>query len=360
MKSVYIHIPFCNNMCSYCDFTKLYYNKKFVEDYINSLEQEIINNYKNEIIETIYIGGGTPDSLSVLELEKLFNIIKIFKTNNLELTVECNVENICLEKLELFKKNNVNRLSIGVQTFNANLIKYLNRKHNKEEALKNISLAHTYIPNINIDLIYAVPGETIDDLEKDIDEFIKLDIEHISTYSLILEPHTKLYIDNTYNIDDDLDFKMYDLICSKLEKNNYNHYEISNFSKKGYESKHNLTYWNNNKYYGFGLGASGYINNTRYTNTKNIIDYNNKLYIKEQEELNLKNQMQEEMFLGLRKISGIDISLFKNKFNLNVEEVFDIEKLLKEKKLIKEKGFIKISKEYLYLSNDILINFVGE
>ena len=358
MKSVYIHIPFCNNICSYCDFTKLYYNKKYINSYLDSLEKEILLNYKGEVIETIYIGGGTPDSLNINELQRLFDITKIFKTNNLEFTIECNVENISDDKLNLFKKNNINRLSIGVQTFNDKLISFLNRKHNKMQALENISKAHKVIPNINIDLIYAIPEETMDDLKEDVEIFKNLNIEHISTYSLIIEPHTALFINKTNYVDEDLDYKMYEYICNNLD--NYNHYEISNFSLQGFESKHNTNYWNNGNYYGFGLGASGYINDIRYTNTKSIDEYIKGNYIYESNTLTIKDQMQEEMFLGLRKIDGVNINQFKNKYNKNIEDVFDIKKLLKDKKIIIEKDNLKINHEYLYLSNDVLINFVGE
>ncbi len=282
VHSVYIHIPFCDKICSYCDFIKVFYNEKYIEEYLLALEEEINNNYNGEKIETIYIGGGTPTSLKISELKKLFNILKIFKLNdNYEFTVECNIESLTKEKLDLLKKNNVNRLSIGIQTFNEKNLKYLNRFHTKEEVFAKIKYAKDIgFNNINIDLIYALKNETLDDLKKDIDLFLELDINHISTYSLIIEPHTKLYIYNENNIDDDLDYEMYKYICKKLKENNFIHYEISNFSKRGFESKHNLTYWNNLQYYGFGLGASGFINNIRYTNTKNMNKYLNKKFIK--------------------------------------------------------------------------------
>lgn len=362
MKSVYIHIPFCSNICSYCDFTKLYYNELYIDKYLNALEEEIKLNYRNEIIDTIYIGGGTPTSLNIDELNKLFKIIKIFKLNkNIEFTIECNIENLTKEKLELFKKNNVNRLSIGIQTFNDKFLKYLNRNHKKEDIFKIIEYAKKIgFNNINIDLIYGLKNQTLKDLESDIDEFLKLDINHISTYSLIIEPHTKLYIENENNIEEELDLKMYELICKKLKENNFLHYEISNFSKIGYESKHNLTYWNNDHYYGFGLGASGYIDNIRYTNTKNINEYLNKKLIKEKEIIDKKINMENEMILGLRKIKGVNINKFKEKFNIEVRNAFDIEDLLKENKLIIKDNYISINPKYIYLSNEILINFIGD
>lgn len=356
MKSVYIHIPFCSNICSYCDFPKIYYHKKWINDYLDALNKEIELRYKGELIETIYIGGGTPSSLDIKELEKLFSIIKKIKSNNIEFTIECNLENLSKEKIDLFKKNNINRISIGIESFDENNLKFLNRKLDNLELIEYIK--EIGITNINIDLIYALPTESKETLINDIDKILELDIPHISTYSLIIEPHTMIYNKKIQNIDDFLDLEMYNIICSKLK--NYNHYEISNFSKIGYESKHNLTYWNNENYYGFGMGASGYIDNIRYTNTKSINEYIKGNYTLEEEKLNLKETMENEMILGLRKLEGVNIPKFKEKYNKTIKEVFKIDKLLEEGKLLIENDYIKINPKYLYVSNEILINFIGD
>lgn len=358
MKSIYIHIPFCNSICSYCDFAKVFYNEKYVLKYLESLEFEINNNYKNEIIDTLYIGGGTPSSLSIKELNRLFNILKKIKlSDNYEFTIECNIDSLTKEKIDLFKSNKVNRLSIGIETFNKKYLSFLNRK---EFNLDILEYAKKNFNNINIDLIYAIPNETIEELNKDIDEFLKLNINHISLYSLIIEPHTKLYIDNVKNIDEDLDYEMYKLIDKRLKENGYIHYEISNYSKKGYESKHNLTYWDNKKYYGFGLGASGYIDNIRYTNTRNLDKYINHDYDRDITILDKNMEMENEMILGLRKLKGVNLKEFKEKFNIDIKEKFNIDKLIKEEKLIIKDNYIFINPRYIYLSNDILINFIGE
>ena len=361
IKSVYIHIPFCNKICSYCDFAKIYYNKKYILKYLKALEEEIKSIYNNEILDTIYIGGGTPSALNYNELEELFKIIKVFKlSNNCEFTFECNIDSIDTEKLKLLKVNGVNRLSIGVQTFNNNNLKYLNRNNTKEEAISKINECKKYFENINIDLIYGLKGQSLDDLKDDIKTFLKMNINHISTYSLIIEPHTKLYIDKERNIDEDLEYKMYNMICDTLNNYGYNHYEVSNFSKDGYESKHNLTYWNNLEYYGFGLGAGGFINNKRYTNTRNIDEYIDGNYKKEEEIISKRINMENEMILGLRKIKGVSVTDFKNKYKEDIDKVFNIKKLLDEGKLIKANDYIYINSKYIYLSNDILINFIGE
>ena len=285
IKSCYIHIPFCNTICSYCDFCKLLYNEKIVDSYLEHLEKEIRSIYKNEILDTIYIGGGTPSSLNLYQLDKLFNILNILKkSDNIEYTIECNFDSITIDKLKLFKKYGINRLSFGLESTIKNNLDILERNISKNMVRKTIKQCRSLgFNNINIDLMYAIPNENIIDLEKDIDFILSLDVEHISTYSLIIEEHTKLYINNTNYISEDLDYEMYKLICNKL--NNYNHYEISNFAKEGYYSRHNMCYWKNRKYYGFGLGASSYILDKRINNTKSINKYLEDKYIFDYEKL---------------------------------------------------------------------------
>ena len=359
-KSVYIHIPFCKSICSYCDFCKFYYNKDWINKYLKELRNEIETKYKGEIIKTLYIGGGTPSSLDIYELQELFDIIKIFKlSKNVEFTFECNIETLTQDKLKLLKNNNVNRLSIGVQTFNEKYLKFLNRNHTSKEVLEKITLAKNIgFDNINIDLIYAIPGETIEEIDKDLDLFLDLDITHISTYSLMIEPNTKLYIEKTESIDEDIDYKMYEYICKKLKSYGYIHYEISNFSKKGYESRHNLTYWNNLEYYGFGIGSSGYIDNIRYDNTKNLNKYLSGNYVSESRFISEHEKLQNEFILGFRKINGIDKNDFYNKYGFDIKDIDIIKKLLKEEKLLENKKNIYINPKYIYVSNDILIEFI--
>lgn len=352
--SIYIHIPFCSNICSYCDFAKFYYNSNWVDNYLSSLEKEIKLNYKGEVVDTIYIGGGTPTVLNLNQLEKLLKITNLFNKKNIEFTVETNVD-LSLEKIKLLKKYGVNRISIGVQTVNPKYLKFLNRNHTKEEVINLINLLKEYNFNINVDLIYAIPGETLEELNEDLDFILSLDVNHISTYSLIIEPHTKLYIDNISNIDEDLDYEMYKLINKKLNK--YHHYEISNFAKKNYESKHNLVYWNNLNYYGFGLGASGYINNIRYDNTRSYNNYINGDYVLEKHELDLNETISNEFILGLRKIDGIDVNEFYKKYNLEITSIDIVKKMLKENKLILTDK-LKINPKFIYISNTILVNFI--
>ena len=353
--SIYIHIPFCKTICSYCDFCKFYYNEKWVDNYLIALEKEIKSKYKNEPINTIYIGGGTPTSLNIKQLEKLLKLTKLFNFEKIEFTVETNAD-LSLDKVKLLKQYGVNRISIGVQTVNPKHLKFLNRNHTKEEVINLVNLLKQYDFNVNVDLMYGMPNQTLKELEEDLDFILSLDVNHISTYSLIIEPHTKIYIDNVTNIDEDLDYQMYQLINKKLK--NYVHYEISNFAKEGYYSKHNLVYWNNLEYYGFGIGASGYIDGVRYDNTRSYQNYINGKYILESHKLSKGEKIENEFILGFRKLEGINILEFKAKYDMNVLDIGIVKKLLKEGKLSVDNGYLKINPKYIYISNTILVNFI--
>lgn len=356
MQSVYIHIPFCSNICNYCDFAKIYYNKKYISNYLEALSNEIKSRYDGSVVKTLYIGGGTPSSLEYNELKKLFSIIKQFNlSNDIEFTMEANVENLDINKIKLMKENNVNRVSLGVQTFDTKNLKYLNRFHNKEDVFKVIkNLKDNNINNINIDLIYGI-DEDINKVKKDIDLFLELDIPHISCYSLIIENHTILNNMNTKYINEDIEYKMYKYIEKTLEKNNYIHYEISNYAKEGYFSKHNLVYWNNLDYIGFGLSSVSYINNTRITNTRSITKYLDNKYVYTNINETLKEKQDNELMLGFRKLKGINLTEFKNKYNEDLENIYNIEELLKDNYLIKENNYLRINKDYIYISDEILL-----
>ncbi len=359
VKSAYIHIPFCNTICSYCDFCKVYYKTNLIDSYLDSLSMEITEYYKGELLDTIYIGGGTPSCLSIDKLKRLFSIIdKLKKIDNLEFTFECNPEDINEELLKLLKSWGVNRLSIGVESFNKKILKILNRRYDID-IFSKIDMCKKYFDNINIDLMYAIPSENIDILNNDIDTIIKLDVPHISTYSLIIDKNTVMYNKKYKNIDDELDYDMYKLIIDKLSRYNYHHYEVSNFSKNGYESKHNLTYWNNEYYYGFGVGASGYIDKTRYDNTKSITKYISGCYRLESNKLSYNETVENAFILGFRKIDGINIKDFENRYGFNPRNIDIVKKLVRENKLEISEYNIKINKNYIYTSNDILCEFLG-
>jgi len=361
MKSVYLHIPFCKTICSYCDFCKQFYEEAKVDAYLEALEHEIQAVYQGELLQTLYIGGGTPSVLNMRQLERLASMLSSFHiAPTCEITFEMNIESMTREKLLFLKAMGVNRLSIGIETFHRNLHQVLNRSTDYETLQRFLEDARKIgFQNINGDLIYAVTTETLEDVRKDVGLLLSLNLEHISTYSLMIEPHTKLSIDNVKNIDEALDYKMYELICHELRKNNYKHYEISNFSKQGYESKHNLCYWNNSKYYGFGLGASSYLNNERITNTKSINKYLAGKFRYQKEILTTKDIIEYELILSLRKKTGINLKLFQEKYRIKLDKVYNYHDLVKKSLLCECDNYLFIPEDKWYISNEIIVKILG-
>lgn len=360
MTSVYIHIPFCSKICSYCDFCKVFYNSKLVDKYLKALANEVKNNYRGELIKTIYIGGGTPSSLSIEQLTELLKITEIFnKSETCEFTIEGNFESTDFGKLELYKKYGVNRLSFGVETTNPKLLKILNRDLDQKRVINIINYCKSIgLDNINVDLIYALPGETIEDLKDDLDFISSLGVKHISTYSLIIEDNTVLSINKMTNIDEDLDYEMYRYIERYLNDRGFIHYEISNFSLLGFESKHNLVYWNNLEYYGFGVGASSYIGNRRSNNTRSITKYCLGDIVMNCEDLDMYDTMEYEIMLGLRTIFGIDKDKFRKVYGNDLDKCYNYDRLIDNGFILEDNGHVFINPEHWYISNRIIVEFL--
>ncbi len=356
MRSVYVHIPFCKSICSYCDFCKFYYNESWAKRYIETLKEEINKYYEEDIVRTIYVGGGTPSSLGLENIKKLFEVLSVFKLDKIyEYTFECNIDDINDELLTILKENKINRLSIGVQSLNKKKLEYLNRNHTKEEVIKNIKLCRKYgFDNINIDFMYGLPIENLIMMKKDFKKFLKLNVEHISSYSLIIEDHTMIKNKRDKNIDEDIEYKMYQYILKKTKKNGYHHYEISNFAIKGYESMHNKTYWKNEEYYGFGLSSHGYINGIRYENTRNLNKYFNHEFRLNELLVSTEEDMENELILGLRLLDGINVEHFNNKFKYNIFKVFKINEAIEKGFLIYKNDILKIPEDKIYIMNEII------
>ncbi|MDY3899552.1 MAG: radical SAM family heme chaperone HemW [Bacilli bacterium] len=374
MLGLYIHIPFCRHICHYCDFYKMVASDSFKSKYIKLLLEEMkIKKLSNYQFDTLYIGGGTPSALNLDDLKILFNYLD--KNINLaslsEFTIEVNPEDINLDLLQLFKTYHVTRISMGIQSFKKEIIDFLGRNtyfdfnniKTKVELIKSVG-----INNINCDLIYAVPNETLDDVISDVNQLLDLDITHVSTYSLILEDHTilnKWYQDKIFELtNDELDASMYEKICDKLKNHNFKHYETSNFSIEGYESKHNLIYWNNEEYIGIGAGAATHLNHERYTNIRNIEKYydgvrNNKLELEDYEIQTLDAEMNDEVMLGLRKMEGISKTSFLKKYKIDLLVKFPIIiELIREGLLEETNGYIRIPSRYSYIANYIIIKII--
>lgn len=350
IKSLYIHIPFCQHICRYCDFTKLLYNDFFSYKYIDELIREI-DSYNIDRMSTIYIGGGTPTSLSDDLFEKLLKHVQPLLNKEYEFTIEANVENLTENKLCLMKKYGVNRLSIGIESTNDKMLDFIGRKHTYDDAKKVVNLAKNYgFSNINVDLIYGFPNQTLEDLRKDLENFISLDVDHVSIYSLIVEKGTIFFNDGIKEQSEDDSRKYYDEILSFLRKHGYERYEISNFARNKKYSKHNLCYWKDEQYYGVGLGASGYIDNIRYTNTKNLNNYLKHNYIDFRETIDDKLEMEDFLLTNFRLEKGFSRQIFFDRFGVDFVSYFD-EKL----KTLEKNNLIIIKNDRIMLSDDGLM-----
>ncbi len=318
VDSLYIHIPFCDHICDYCDFTKLQYFRNFAINYLKCLKKEL-DGYNIKLpLKTIYVGGGTPSCLEEDLLEELLKMIQVYTKEVIEYTFEGNPESLTEIKLQLLKKYGVNRLSIGVESTDDRILTKLNRKHSFKDVVNVIERARKIgFDNINVDLILGLPNVTENMLINDVENLLRLYPEHISCYSLTVNEHTKFYIDGVKENDDDTNRKLYDIVAFKLKENGYIHYEVSNWSKPNKESLHNLTYWNNDYYYGVGLGASGYLDKYRYSNTRNLNDYLNQIFIKEKEYITWDSDFEYAIFLNLRTRYGIDLNKFKRLYDVD-------------------------------------------
>ena len=370
--SAYVHIPFCTQICYYCDFSKVFIKNQPVDSYLEHLIKEY-HSYDIKKLRTLYIGGGTPTALSAPQLafllEKLTDKLDLSYLE--ELTIEANPGDLDQEKIAVLKDSPVNRVSLGVQTFNDRMLKQIGRSHLEKDIYENIAnLKKAGFDNISIDLIYALPKQTMEDVKINVAKAIALDIPHMSLYSLILENHTvfmnrmrqgKLPLPK-----EDLEAEMFDYIISELEKAGFEHYEISNFSKPGFESRHNLMYWDNAEYYGIGAGASGYVNGVRYKNHGPIRHYLQAVEADnarvQEEVLTLKEKMEEEMFLGLRKKSGVSKKRFEEKFGLSFEDQYGsvVSELTEQGLLVPDKDIVRMTKQGLFLGDTVAEKFILE
>lgn len=376
MLGLYIHVPFCAQKCYYCDFNSYKINNNEKELYLKSIKKEMEfykEEFKDKTFNTVFFGGGTPSILMVDEIKEIINnIYKNFNINNdAEITIECNPGTINKDKLIDLKKMGINRLSIGLQATQNYHLKSIGRIHTYEEFEKNYYDAiEVGFKNINIDLMYALPNQTTQEWKDTLNKVIKLNPSHISAYSLILEEGTKLY-DKYENkefdlLDEDTDIKMYNYTIDTLQKYGYNQYEISNYSKKGLECKHNIIYWKCNQYLGLGPGASGFIGNIRYSNVENICEYNKCIMqnikpISEESILTEKDKMEEFIFMGLRMNEGINIEDFKNRFHADFYGIYKevLEKLIKRKLIKIEDQNIFLTQNGREISNSVFVEFLN-
>lgn len=383
---IYVHIPFCKHKCNYCDFCSFENKEDLIEEYIKWLKIEIEDVGKTNkqdvkeqkdipfLVKTIYIGGGTPSFLDSKYIVEIVQTIKEYfnVAEEAEITIEVNPGTVTLEKLQDYFNCGINRLSIGLQSTYDILLKQIGRIHTYQEFLDTYHLAREVgFKNINVDLMLGLPNQTVQEIQNSVEEVIGLEPEHISLYSLIVEEGTKIekqLQQKEFILPDEVvEREMYWNTKKLLEKNGYVHYEISNFAKAGYESKHNSDCWDQKEYIGFGVGAHSYTNGIRYSNIEKIEEYiknyeekkseNNFVF---QEKQNNKDMEKEFMLLGLRKIQGVSIQDFKTKFVDNPVFVYhsELEKLVNEDLLEIDGDRIKLTNKGLDLANLVWEEFI--
>ncbi|WP_372401697.1 radical SAM family heme chaperone HemW [Bacillus spizizenii] len=378
MKSAYIHIPFCEHICHYCDFNKYFIQSQPVDEYLNALEQEMINTIAKTgepDLKTIFIGGGTPTSLSEEQLKKLMDmIIRVLKPSSAlsEFAVEANPDDLSAEKLKILKEAGVNRLSFGVQTFEDDLLEKIGRVHKQKDVFASFERAREIgFDNISLDLMFGLPGQTLKHLDHSLNTALSLDAEHYSVYSLIVEPKTVFYNlmqkGRLHLPPQEQEAEMYEMVMRRMEAHGIHQYEISNFAKTGLESKHNLTYWSNEEYFGFGAGAHGYISGTRTVNVGPVKHYIDLIAEKgfpyrDTHDVTTEEQIEEEMFLGLRKTAGVSKKRFAEKYGRSLDELFpNVLKDLTEKGLIhNSESAVCLTHQGKLLGNEVFGAFLGE
>lgn len=363
IESLYIHVPFCEHLCDYCDFTKLQYFRIFAEPYIRQVEKELDSYNIEPSLKTIYIGGGTPTVLDDDLFERLLFLVSKYSKDAIEYTVECNPESLTDRKLEIMKKYGVNRLSIGVESTNNNILKAINRHHTFEDVKIAIKKARNYVfDNLNVDLILGLPNVTKDLLKADITNILALNVNHISCYSLSVHDNTVFGIKGVQEPDEDLSRDMYDIINSVLVSNGFEHYEVSNWCKPGKESQHNLTYWKDNQYYGIGLGASGFVGKYRYTNTKSINDYNQGNYVSTKEVVSFEEDEEYFIMLNLRTRFGISNAEYKKRFGKDFIKIHakTLKKLEDEKLIVIANDCVIPRYEGMMVLDQIILDLISE
>lgn len=363
IESLYIHIPFCEHLCDYCDFTKLQYFRIFAEPYIKELINEIHSLNIESPLKTIYIGGGTPTALEDDLFEQLLKEVSPLTSEVEEYTVECNPESLSETKLSLMKKYGVNRLSIGVESTNDEILKAINRHHTFKDVQNAVSNARKHgFNNINVDLILGLPNVTKTLLLQDIENIVELNPEHISCYSLTVHDHTVFEIKNISEPEEDFARDLYDGVHEFLSKKGYEHYEISNWAKEGRRSKHNLTYWKDNQYFGVGLGASGFERKIRYTNTKNIQEYNLGNHRDIEEIVSREEDEEYFIMLTLRTLEGLSYKEFERRFAYSFKEKHQktINDFVKRKLLIEKDETLIPTYEGMMILDQIVLDLLSD
>lgn len=376
-RGVYIHIPFCHQICNYCDFNKVFFKNQPVDEYIEALGREMEMTVAQmpeafSNIETIFLGGGTPTALSAKQIEKLLSLITkhIPMSSVKEFSSEANPDELTIDKLQALYNGGVNRLSMGVQSFDQSLLKKIGRTHSNEHVYETIQNAKNVgFKNISIDLMYGLPGQTMEQWQETLEKALALKLPHYSAYSLIVEPKTIFYIQyakgKLHLPTEDLEADMYGVLMDTMEAHGLKQYEISNFANEGYESTHNKIYWDNDEYAGFGAGAHGYLEGVRYSNVAPIKKYIDTVMAGErpllhEHEVTGDEKLEEQMFLGLRKSAGVTHEEFEMKFSQPMVSIYEkiIDQLLEEQLIELDAEGIRLTRKGRFIGNEVFQRFL--
>ncbi|WP_027415799.1 radical SAM family heme chaperone HemW [Aneurinibacillus terranovensis] len=377
-QSVYIHIPFCTNKCYYCDFNSyVTKNPQLVWDYLYALEKEMaetVDRHPPQEIQTIFVGGGTPTFLEPDQMEYFLGTVAAHfpnRSETLEFTMEANPGTTDVEKLQVMKAGGVNRLSFGVQSFDDALLKKIGRIHDKEQVLRSLANAKQIgFTNLSIDLIFGLPGQTVDLFQATLDQAFALDLPHFSSYSLKVEENTLFHTwyekGSLLLPTEDEEVEMYECLMDQMEKHGYRQYEISNFARPGYESRHNMTYWKNEEYYGIGAGAHGYVRGRRHANAGPLQQYMQLIHEKglprvEEFAVDRQEQMEDHMMVGLRLMQGVSASGFTARFGETIQQHFGftVDELINLHLLEWEGDYLHLTKRGILLGNEVFARFLN-
>lgn len=360
-KAMYLHVPFCDTICAYCDFARCKSHPRLEALWLKAIADELNQRTIDHELETIYLGGGTPSALSVDALTQLLSLLVPYASKTKEYTVEGNVENLSAEKLSIMKKFGVNRISLGVQTFQNHLLKLIERKHTKDEVKGMIQKIHEAgIHHISIDLMYALPTQTMEEWETDLLEATQLKIDHLSLYSLTIEPNSTFGRKHFQSVDNELEGEMYEKAIELMQRASFHHYEVSNFARSGGESLHNQMYWDYEDFYGIGVGASGKEQHVRYTHPFRFDDYVNHHEKLERIELSEQDERFERIMMGLRMAKGIDLKCYQEQFGIDLLVTYQeaIDKNREKKWLSIIDNHIVPTEMGMCFLNEVLLDFM--
>ena len=361
IRHLYIHVPFCATICSYCDFCHLAYNHDTVERWLKAFGKELEVKDINRDCETIYIGGGTPSCLGYDQLERLLELLKPYASSAKEYTIEINPETVDEAKINIMKEYGINRVSIGVQARQKRLLELMNRHHDDQLVEHVITMFRDAgITNISCDIMYSLPGQSMDDLKDTVEWLAGMDIPHLSLYSLTVEENTVFGKKGYRSLDEDTEADMYEYIRDTLKGRGYDQYEISNYCLPDMYSRHNMGYWDYDDFYGLSMGASGKEKGIRYANTRKMSEYEHGIYISEKEELSERDQAFEMIMMGLRKREGVNLELFEQRFGAPLEKLFsdNFDRAMAKGYIEVNGKFMRCTDDHFEICNTVILEFM--